>query len=240
MNRTPALACVTVLLSMFATVDEARAQYLGTFTWQLAPSCNVVTLSVTQQGPVFALSGFDDGCGSDPRSAVNGSASLEGSTVLMGFNTIAPNGVAVNTRAQLTLPSVSGTWTDSGGGSGTFAFAPSLPTTGQPRAAESEAPFAYGQIREDGSIRSGSKRLVSATNPETGVYCLTFSPAPTQDRAESAVIGASGGGDAVFVARNTNGQGSPGAACPSGSHLRVRALSAAGVPTSARFTFILP
>ena len=48
-----------------ATVGAAavEAQPLGTFTWQLQPFCNVVTVNLTQQGAVCTMDGFDDQCG---------------------------------------------------------------------------------------------------------------------------------------------------------------------------------
>ena len=41
----------------------AGAQPLGTFSFQLAPYCNVVTLNVRQDGAVYTLDGFDNQCG---------------------------------------------------------------------------------------------------------------------------------------------------------------------------------
>jgi hypothetical protein len=42
-----------------------EAQSLGTFRWQLQPYCNVVSVTVTQNGELFTLDGYDDQCG-DP------------------------------------------------------------------------------------------------------------------------------------------------------------------------------
>ena len=52
----------------------ASAQPLGTFTWQLQPFCNVLTLSVVQQGPVYLLDGYDDLCGDPVRAPASGIA----------------------------------------------------------------------------------------------------------------------------------------------------------------------
>lgn len=51
----------------------ASAQPLGTFTWQLQPFCNVVTLQVTQQGALYTAEGFDE-ISAAPRSGRRSSA----------------------------------------------------------------------------------------------------------------------------------------------------------------------
>ena len=49
------------LAASFAAI--ANAQPLGSFSWQLQPFCNVLTISVTQQGNIYTLDGYDDQCG---------------------------------------------------------------------------------------------------------------------------------------------------------------------------------
>lgn len=44
------------------------AQTLGTFRFQLQPYCNVVTLTIVQQGAQYQLTGTDDQCGAGPRA----------------------------------------------------------------------------------------------------------------------------------------------------------------------------
>jgi len=41
-------------------IAAAEAQPLGTFTWQLQPFCNVVTVNLTQQGAVDTMDGLGD------------------------------------------------------------------------------------------------------------------------------------------------------------------------------------
>ena len=52
----------------------AEAQPIGTFSWQLQPFCNVVTVTVTQQGGVYTLDGYDDQCGAPTVASVVGTA----------------------------------------------------------------------------------------------------------------------------------------------------------------------
>ena len=42
---------------------DAGAQPLGSFSWQLAPYCNLITVSVTQDGSIYTLVGYDNQCG---------------------------------------------------------------------------------------------------------------------------------------------------------------------------------
>ena len=50
----------------------AEAQPLGTFSWQLQPFCNVVTVNITQLGAFYTMDGFDDQCGAPQRAALVG------------------------------------------------------------------------------------------------------------------------------------------------------------------------
>ena len=58
------------VFGMCLGAGPASAQPLGTFSWQLQPFCNVLTLSVVQQGPVYLLDGYDDSCGDGIRAPV--------------------------------------------------------------------------------------------------------------------------------------------------------------------------
>jgi hypothetical protein len=101
-----------------------------------------------------------------------------------------------------------------------------------------ETVFAFGQIREDASIRNGSSRLVSVDHPAAGQYCLNFSPVPAQVRTEGAVVGLAGGGAAAIFARVTNGQ--QNFTCPTSGALQISVVDDAGALTNGRFSFILP
>jgi len=116
-------ALVAGAASLLASA-AAEAQPLGTFTWQLQPFCNVVTVNLTQQGAVYTMDGFDDQCGAPQRAALVGLATPNGDgSIQVGLNLVtAPGGRGVQVAARFTLPSASGTWSDSAGNAGTFAF----------------------------------------------------------------------------------------------------------------------
>ena len=106
-----------------AGVLPASAQPMGAFTWQLQPFCNRVTLSVTQNGAVYTLDGFEDQCGAAKRAAVVGLAAPNADgTIGFGFHLVVPGGQPVHVEAEITVPSLGGTWRDSAGHSGAFAF----------------------------------------------------------------------------------------------------------------------
>jgi hypothetical protein len=124
-----AVAVATLLGSGAALAVED----LGTFRWQLVPTCNVLTLRVVQAGAVFLVNGSDDGCAGNPSGAVTGTAFLNGDgTVGMGLLIIAPNGAISHTTARLNPATLAGSWTDDAGGSGTLVPNPTGPATGPP------------------------------------------------------------------------------------------------------------
>lgn len=101
-----------------------RAQTLGTFSWQLQPYCNRVTVTLVQSGSVYLLNGWDDNCGASVRSAATGVATPnpDGSfTVGVTINGPSSNAAPL-VSARVTLPGGSGLWTDSAGLTGTFVL----------------------------------------------------------------------------------------------------------------------
>ena len=116
--------------------SAAEAQPIGSFRWQLQPYCNVVTLSVTQNGSVFRLEGTDDQCGAGGSASVTGTAFQNpGGGIGFGLNIVsAPGGAPVHVDATVSLPSLSGTWRDSAGSSGNFVFTPGAGSGGSARA----------------------------------------------------------------------------------------------------------
>ena len=125
----------TGVLALTATAFPAlaTAQSLGTFTWQLQPFCNRVTVSLVQQGAAYTVDGFDDQCGAAQRAPVLGGATVNpDGSVTVGFATVVGGGsVSVHVNARVTLPSASGTWQDSIGNAGNFVL--SGAATGSPR-----------------------------------------------------------------------------------------------------------
>jgi len=141
---------VLAVLSFGPWSADADAQPLGTFSWQLAPYCNVVTVSVTQDGGVYTLDGYDNQCGTATRGAVSGTAFVNpNGSIGIGLTTVTtPGGVAVHLEAAIDAITLGGAWHDSHGNGGTLLFSP-VGAAGSPR------PLGIGDIA-DGSI-TGAK-----------------------------------------------------------------------------------
>ena len=123
------------LLAIPLVAAPASAQFVGTFSWQAQPYCNVITVSVTQLEATYRLEGVDDQCGGAVRASVIGTAFANpDGTIGLGFNVVAtPGGAPLHLDATISLPSGSGTWRDSAGNAGSFLLAPVLPAAGSPR-----------------------------------------------------------------------------------------------------------
>lgn len=111
----------------------ASAQSLGTFRWQTQPYCNVLTLTVTQQGGLYKLDGFDDQCGAATKAPVSGTAvpNADG-TLQFGLSIVtSPGGAAAHIAVPINVATLGGPWKDAAGNGGTFAF--NARTGGNPR-----------------------------------------------------------------------------------------------------------
>ena len=115
----------------------AAAQVLGAFSWQLAPYCNVVTVTVTQNGGNYTLDGYDNQCGANTRAAVVGMAVPNPTgSVTIGFTIVTPpSAVPVHVTTAINLATFGGDWSDDQGHAGTFVFTPSGSASGPPRPA---------------------------------------------------------------------------------------------------------
>ena len=113
-----------VLVGVLGLVaSPGEAQVFGPFTMQLAPFCNVITFTVTAQGPIFNVAGFDDNCGGASRLAASGSLFFNPSGSVGGGLSIVDVGQAASQVALTIDPAgPSGTWTDNTGNSGTLVF----------------------------------------------------------------------------------------------------------------------
>ncbi|MBP7776313.1 MAG: tail fiber domain-containing protein [Acidobacteria bacterium] len=102
----------------------AEAQSLGTFSWQLQPFCNVVTVNVVQTGGVYTLDGYDDQCGASQRAPLVGLATPNpDGTIGFGLHIVtAPGGLPVHVDARISLGSFGGPWTDNAGNTGTLVL----------------------------------------------------------------------------------------------------------------------
>jgi hypothetical protein len=118
--------CSIAILGLIVTAATAAAQPLGTFAWQLQPYCNVVSVTVVQQGAQYQLDGTDDQCGAVQKAAVTGLAYFNpDGTIGFGLNVVtAPGGVPVHVNATIGMTTLSGTWRDGTGANGTFVFTP--------------------------------------------------------------------------------------------------------------------
>lgn len=135
MFRRGLVAALTAGL-LLTVVSTLTAQTIGAFRWQLQPYCNVLTLTVTQNGSVYRLEGTDDQCGIGAKASAIGTAFLNpDGSVGLDINIVAASGAGpVHVSAQISLSTLSGTWHDSAGGSGGFVFTPGAAAPGSPRA----------------------------------------------------------------------------------------------------------
>lgn len=160
-----------VLVAGFSAIGitTASAQVIGTFRWQFAPYCNVVTLRVEQQGGVYELLGTDNQCGAARRAAASGSAHLNpDGSITVAVNVTRPDGVRVAANAAITLATLSGSWSDDAGNSGTLAFNPPAAPSGQPR-----------PLRYAGTYATGATALGSAFTVHGVAFPRLLPTAPT-------------------------------------------------------------
>jgi Chaperone of endosialidase len=136
MRPTMVRATLT-MVALLSGLAPAGAQTLGTFNWQLAPYCNVITVTVTQNGSNYTLDGYDNQCGGSTRAAVLGMAVPNPTgTVTLGFTIVTPpSATPVHVTTVIDLGSLGGSWSDDQGNSGTFVFTPSGFGSGAPRPA---------------------------------------------------------------------------------------------------------
>ena len=91
--RSPLAAALSAIVVLGLAPDEADAQSLGTFRWQLQPYCNVLTVAVTQVGSVYRVEGTDDQCGAATSASVIGTAFQNpNGSIGFGLNVVAAPG----------------------------------------------------------------------------------------------------------------------------------------------------
>ncbi len=158
------LAAAAVSLTALA----AEAQPLGTFTWQLQPFCNVVTVNVTQQGAVYTMDGYDDQCGAARRAPIVGLGTPNpDGTIGLGWNIVTtPGGRGVQVDARITFPSASGSWSDSAGNAGTLALGASSGGSARPLPSSAAViPAEFSLLTNGGFVARGT---ASAGIPAAG------------------------------------------------------------------------
>lgn len=189
--------------------SDAVAQPIGTFRWQLAPHCNVVTLTVVQVGSGYTLQGFDDRCGATTRTGVSGTAHLNpDGTVGLGMTFVWPNGFSVQTSAIISFATVSGTWSDPYGGSGNFVFNPPG-VSGSPRAITIRGNYAIDFVATalgvDGlSAISFGQTLPAAPQAPLANF-IVFGGAPTTNCPGSATLAEAAPGHLCIYEKNASG-----------------------------------
>ena len=118
------------------------AQELGSFRWQLAPHCNVITVDVERKGNRYELAGSDDRCGMGPAILRGVALQVNPHVVTMGMTITAPDGSASDLSATIVVSSLSGGWSDEYGNRGDARFNPVLPASGTPRTVTFRGSFA--------------------------------------------------------------------------------------------------
>jgi hypothetical protein len=164
----------------------ATAQPVGAFRWQLQPYCNVMTLSVTHQNGVYTLDGTDDRCSAAQAASAVGIAFLNPNGMIgFGITTVLPGGTPVHLEAAISIPSLSGTWRDSSGNSGTFVFTPGGSTGGAPRPVSS------------GGVPPGSITAVQLASGAVGPSAIAANAITGGHIVDGSLTGADLANDAV-------------------------------------------
>ena len=162
-----------LLAVVLAWPSVAAAQPLGTFRWQLQPYCNIVSVAVTQTGSIYRVEGTDDQCGAgaDLASVIGTAFPNPNGSIGLGLNIVSsPGGVPVPVNATISLATLSGTWNDGAGHSGTFTFTPGAGTGGSPRpevAGAATIPTVF-RLEDDGGFVAGGT-LNTGVIPASGL-----------------------------------------------------------------------
>lgn len=214
-------------------VQSVDAQVLGTFRWNLAPFCNVVTVTVTQHGGAFTVIGTDDQCGLQPATPVDGTwalvsaGSVTGTLFGTGNNTSAD---LLFTKVTFSTGTLNGTWVDSVGNSGTFTFNPSTaPGSARPTRGE-----LWAYVFSHGAFFATSGGL-GVTHPLTGQYCVTL----PRRRAYVAAQVTSAAGQIVSVGTGQGSECNP-LSTPTQAVVPVYVQNLAGAYVDGPFTIVIP
>ena len=87
----PRLALSFGVFALGVVASKGEAQILGPYRFQLAPYCNVLTVTVIPVPTGFQVSGTDNGCGADAQGTF-GTAFASGADVKLSLVTLAPTG----------------------------------------------------------------------------------------------------------------------------------------------------
>jgi hypothetical protein len=131
MRRTWTSRILWTIATVVLGTEFASAQVIGSFGWQTQPYCNVVTVTVVQQGEIFQLSGSDNLCGAGT-AAVTGTAVPTAQGVQFGLTVAMPRGRPSHVSATISLATLSGSWVDAEGHSGPFVFGANVAGSARP------------------------------------------------------------------------------------------------------------
>lgn len=225
-------AALVVLLPV-----QAAAQVFGTFSWQMQPYCNRITLTLKNTTAGFTLDGTDDQCGVSRGSAYGVATFTPTGTVALNFTIVpAPSGKAVHVSAVVDPGTGSGSWNDSAGRTGTFALGAATGGSARPDPTTSIVPGSVGgteladlsvttsklagaavtaakidssqvQLRVSGSCAAG--QLMVGVNANGTVLCATPTHAAANLECTNTTVSTF-----TISASSTNFFNNP--ACPSG------------------------
>lgn len=187
MSSVQRLVAAFVLVGLGSTLASAQAVF-GTFSWQMQPYCNSVTLSLIAMPTGFTVEGLDDQCGGSNKASAVGTATFNASgNLTLNFTIGTPAARAVQVTALVSPANGEGTWTDGNGYAGTFRFfgaAGGLP----PR----PDGYVFFRATSHSSTQSGNRVVFTGvtdnagggayntttgvyTVPATGLYSITYS-----------------------------------------------------------------
>lgn len=180
--RTVKTLALAIFVSGLWFAAPASAQPLGSFRWQLQPYCNIITVAVVQQGGQYQLDGTDDQCGAAVKASVVGLA-FQNPNGSIGFGltiVTAPGGQPVHVDATISISTLSGTWQDSAGHSGTFIFTPGAGTGGGARPLPTTTPdvrFRVNDMPSSQVVTSVAALTNWSATPAYNVGGGTYTPA---------------------------------------------------------------
>jgi hypothetical protein len=129
----------------FTTAGDNRRQRRAR---RRSRNCNSLTLTLISMPTGFTVEGLDDQCGGPNKGSAVGTATFNASgNLLLNFTIGLPSSRSVQVSAFVSPANGQGTWTDSAGNRGTFAFFGSI--SGLPPRPLPAAPFAAGSQGRD-------------------------------------------------------------------------------------------